>query len=330
MSWSRLDDQFFNHQKVIDLPKDAKLLYLCALTHAAAQLTDGFISPGALRVVSALVDVDPRMAETLVEAELWERTEKGYQIHDYLEYNPSAENVRRDREAAKQRMKVKRTGYVTPEVQPNIQANIERSSAPPYPSPDPINVNEDDNVLSVEVEPNPAPYVPTTPVAEPPKQKLSLVNSEHQPNKTRPAPKPKRDIDEIRVLITSPPMCQWAAENTPFISVAQEADDFLDWLVSKNETRSDYKAAFRMWLRKAVKFSQQNRSNGNGPRATNQPDKLTARLRANDAIFDTGAGEADEQTRNRNVLNLQSRPAPNRGGHDQVGAGLGSGFATNT
>ena len=93
MSWAKLDDQFFTHPKVIDLPKDAKLLFLAALTHCTGQLTNGFITPGALRVVAATVDVSRDEAQTLVAAGLWETADGGWQVHDYLVYQPTRDKA---------------------------------------------------------------------------------------------------------------------------------------------------------------------------------------------------------------------------------------------
>ena len=97
MPWVKLDDQFFSHPKVIDRSKDAKLLYMASLTYCAANLTDGYLSPAALRLAAAMVDVPAGVAQELVSAGLWTRCENGYQIHDYLEYNPSAEEVKQQR-----------------------------------------------------------------------------------------------------------------------------------------------------------------------------------------------------------------------------------------
>jgi hypothetical protein len=130
VSWVKLDDQFFANPKVIELPKDAKLLYIAGLTYCAAQLTDGLISPAALRMVAAMVQVNTKQAAALVTAGLWEREGDGYLVHDYLEYNPSGETVRAERAAARERMRRVRSADVRP--------NIGRSSPSPSPSPSPI------------------------------------------------------------------------------------------------------------------------------------------------------------------------------------------------
>ncbi len=56
MSWVKLDDQIFAHPKIINLAQDAKLLYLAGLAYCAGQLTDGLLSPGAVRMIAAQVD----------------------------------------------------------------------------------------------------------------------------------------------------------------------------------------------------------------------------------------------------------------------------------
>lgn len=98
MSWAKIDDQFFTHKKVIDLSKDAKLLYLVGLTHCSGQLTDGQITTSVLRVLAATVDVDRECVAELVSAGLWDVVEQGYSVHDYHNYNMTAEEVKERKE----------------------------------------------------------------------------------------------------------------------------------------------------------------------------------------------------------------------------------------
>ena len=100
MSWVKLDDQFFSNPKVLLAGRDARDLYLAGLTFCAAQLTDGFIPDNALRMLAAQADVDDpaSLAGRLVAVDLWERVEDGYQIHDWLKYNPPASEQKRKRD----------------------------------------------------------------------------------------------------------------------------------------------------------------------------------------------------------------------------------------
>lgn len=90
MTWVRLDDKFPNHPKVINLSDAAFRLHVSAICYAGEYLTDGHISGRIVRNLSPISNL-ARAVEQLVAARLWEPTEDGYQIHDFLEYNPSAE-----------------------------------------------------------------------------------------------------------------------------------------------------------------------------------------------------------------------------------------------
>lgn len=100
MGWVKLDDEFAEHRKVDALPDGAFRLHVAAMCHAARALTDGFIPedrpPRLMRKYRKSYVTD------LIAAGLWEKATDGWVIHDYLEYNPSAEDElerrRKDRE----------------------------------------------------------------------------------------------------------------------------------------------------------------------------------------------------------------------------------------
>lgn len=113
MPWIKLDDDFFAHRKIIDLSKDAKLLYLAGLTHSSSQLTDGVLTPGAVRAISALVNIRrqnvSKTCSELVQNRLWIVSKDGYEIYHFLDRNPTAAEVREKREATAQRVQSYRT-----------------------------------------------------------------------------------------------------------------------------------------------------------------------------------------------------------------------------
>jgi hypothetical protein len=107
----RLDDQFADHPKVTTAGPLCGWLYVCGLLYAARYLTDGFIPTAHVARLAALPR--PRqLAERLVQGGLWEHAEGGYRIHDYLVYNPTAAQVRRERDAAAERARRTRAGEV--------------------------------------------------------------------------------------------------------------------------------------------------------------------------------------------------------------------------
>jgi hypothetical protein len=138
VTWVKLDDQFFAHERIVGLSKDAKLLYLAGLTYCSSQLTDGRMGRGALRLVGALADVAPEtpMAE-LLEAGLWMSSETGYIVHDYLDYNPTAEQVKQQRTANAQRQAEWRERRVARNGVTNAVSNAPNNGRVTAPRPGP-------------------------------------------------------------------------------------------------------------------------------------------------------------------------------------------------
>lgn len=93
MTWVRIDDTFPDHPKVVGLTDSAFRTYVAGLCYAARYLTDGAIPSSALR------SIGPRKAAAELErAGIWQRTDHGYAIRDYLDYNPSRAEVEANRE----------------------------------------------------------------------------------------------------------------------------------------------------------------------------------------------------------------------------------------
>ena len=99
MSWVKVDDHYPDHPKLQALGDDYDAglsLDIRGKCYASANLTDGFIPARMFRHESAMI-------ARLVEVGLWHVAEGGYMIHDYLEYNPSREEVLKKREAWRER-----------------------------------------------------------------------------------------------------------------------------------------------------------------------------------------------------------------------------------
>ena len=93
--WTRLSDDFFAHPKVVRAGRDARDLYLVALTHCNRHLTDGFVGVEYLRRLTAEAEIDDgaACAGRLVEVGLWEPGDGGWMVHDFLDYNPNRAEV---------------------------------------------------------------------------------------------------------------------------------------------------------------------------------------------------------------------------------------------
>lgn len=89
MVWLRFDDAFPEHPKIVGLSDAAFRLQVTAIAYSSRNLTDGRIPAGAVRSLGFM----PKHAAELVAANVWEKAEKDYQIHDYGDYQPSRRQV---------------------------------------------------------------------------------------------------------------------------------------------------------------------------------------------------------------------------------------------
>lgn len=144
MAWFKVDDSFPQHPKVLAIPRRHRAaavgLWTLGGTWCAAQLTDGYL--GA-HMVEELASTQ-RHADLLVEVGLWEVADGGYQIHDYLDYNPSADEVRAD-QARKHEAKAKagRAGGIASGIArrkhegSRVEAESKQNGSETKPRPDP-------------------------------------------------------------------------------------------------------------------------------------------------------------------------------------------------
>lgn len=95
MPWLKLDDVFTEHPKVIGLSDAAFRVHVHALCYCVRLKTNGVVTQAALRTLRGT----PRLAQQLVDALCWEpRKEGGWLVHDFLDYNPSREQLEVERE----------------------------------------------------------------------------------------------------------------------------------------------------------------------------------------------------------------------------------------
>lgn len=151
MSWIKLDDQWMDHPKIIRAGRDARDMWLASITWCAKQLTDGFIPLNLLPVLAVAAGINVAncqdFATTLIEVRLWDATDGGYLVHDYLDYNPSKEEVLATREARKEAGKAGGLAKAS-KMLANKLAKTQQNSAPsPSPSPS-IETHIHDEILA--------------------------------------------------------------------------------------------------------------------------------------------------------------------------------------
>ena len=105
MPWFKVDDTFHSHPKARRLDLSALGLWTLCGSHSMAYKLNGFVPDW-------LVQGFPKgrqAAERLVRVGLWENAirdeEQGYQFHDWLDYQQSAEEIERDRDHARKRQR---------------------------------------------------------------------------------------------------------------------------------------------------------------------------------------------------------------------------------
>lgn len=153
MGWVSIDDGAPDHRKQLAAGPLACWLWVCGLAYCNRQKArDGFIPEGKVSVLYPIPSWR-REASKLVEVGLWERTEGGYLVHDYHEYQLTAEKVAARQEARREAGKLggKRSGESrrAKQASPGDKANAKQvlreneagcfdaGEANPNPSPSP-------------------------------------------------------------------------------------------------------------------------------------------------------------------------------------------------
>ena len=153
MPWVRFDDQFPIHRKVAGLSDAAFRLHVSAIFWCARNLMDGYVPREDLDDVCARVRTPARFAAECVRRRAWHEAPEpcdspkcpppvdsdGWRIHDYLEYQPSAEQVRLEREAKakrQQRWLDKKKQGQDPSRDASLDGSKDAALPPPPPRPE--------------------------------------------------------------------------------------------------------------------------------------------------------------------------------------------------
>lgn len=114
MTWFKVDDGFLTHPKVYGIKSGPLALWLRAGCWCAGELTDGRVPARALRGLEA----KPAYVKELVDRGLWEPAADGFQFHDWLDYQPSRDQVLKTRNETLQRVRKHRNAVTNAIVTP--------------------------------------------------------------------------------------------------------------------------------------------------------------------------------------------------------------------
>jgi hypothetical protein len=144
--WARFDDSYDTNPKILAAGRDGKDLHSASIRWSARELTDGFIPESAIAIVAGMAGV-PDLAAALERCltavgpsgkGLLERIAGGYQVHDYLNYQPSAAKVRADREEnARRQAEWRRNRRSNSVMEPPVTPLLTDCPVNPNPVPDP-------------------------------------------------------------------------------------------------------------------------------------------------------------------------------------------------
>ena len=219
MTWGKIDDQLAFHPKALAAGNEALGMWVRSLSYSCQMLTGGFISH---EIVSAMGGA--KIAKKLVGAGLWLVAEGGYQFHDWEKYQPCAETEKikreRTRQARSEAGKLGANSRWNDKPQPETMANgMANGMAKPM-------ANEWQN---------------DAPEPEPDNKEVVVI-------------KPTRKTQLQRGWKPSPAGYDYAKEKAPGMNIENALEEFEDYNLRNNRTNADWDAAWRTWVRHAVKF----------------------------------------------------------------------------
>jgi hypothetical protein len=134
MGIAKFDDGIIDNPKFEKAGAAACWLWFCSVLVSRRGLTDGFISKLKVQTLVPGLPQPYKHAEKLVECGLWDEALGGYQVHDYLEWNPSKVQVEEYRQHDKDRKQSARrqksvSGVDTARNPNGIQTDSERRGA---------------------------------------------------------------------------------------------------------------------------------------------------------------------------------------------------------
>lgn len=228
--WVRFDDQFPIHRKIEPLSDGAFRLAVCAIFWSSRQLTDGCIPKSDLVFAAPRTMKRPeKFVKELEGAGLWVATSDGWNIHDFLDYQPSKQQVTADRAKTAERQRRWRERHnkaVTNDVSngvSNAVTNGVTNGAPARPGPSrPV---QEANA-SCESD--------------------TLFGPPSQPSKRNGRKKPEAPIP-VDFTVTDD-MRAWAVDNAPGVDADKVTQKFINHAHANDRRQRDWTAAWRNWL----------------------------------------------------------------------------------
>lgn len=276
MPWVRLDDRFPSHRKVALLSDRAFRLHISAICWCAENLTDGRIADRELPLVAHVRNIKAT-AKQLEEAGVWDRTDDGWVIHDYLDYNPSREQVLAERKKNAERQEKfrrRKSGKPVPPDGSNAPSNgssngVTRTGETRDGDTTATRPQRDGDTTATQST--------SVPAATPQVSGIRNGVTNDAPSRTRPEPLSMADVDgegagssahDLDAFAPSPidvdgfeltdSMRAWALRTFgPGLDLDYETAQFVDHFRAQNVRRPNWPAEWQKWIRRSAKFASE-------------------------------------------------------------------------
>lgn len=301
MPWVKLDDRFPSHRKVALLADRAFRLHVSAICWCSENLTDGRIADRELPLVAKVRGLKAT-AQQLVDAGLWDRIEGGWEIHDYLDYNPSRAQVLAERKKnaeRQERFRQRKSGKPVPPDGNGVTPDAPDARGTHDGDTNAARRRHDDDTTTtgngavLETEPQVNDFrngvtngVPSRPV---PSRPLSMADVDgggagsSAPEDYGPTP---IEVDGFHL---NDAMRRWAHATYPGLDVDHSTAQFISHYRSTGARRKSWPDAWQKWIRDDAKRAAER-----GPR-TPGADVIPFRDRqqqATDDLFDRAMARA--------------------------------------
>lgn len=136
--WHKSSNKLWSNTKIVEVIEEhphAYAVWSISIAYAADKMTDGFIPR---LIAQRFLGATKKDIAVLEERRLWERVEKGWQIHDYLEIQTPAARIQEVREQTKNRVQKFRSKQsdVTVNVTNDVTRYTTRDETPTVTSDD--------------------------------------------------------------------------------------------------------------------------------------------------------------------------------------------------
>ncbi|WP_159107490.1 hypothetical protein [Streptomyces rubrogriseus] len=267
-----MDDRFPSHRKIALLSDRAFRLHVSAICWCAENLTDGRISDRELALVTRVRGVKAT-AKQLEDAGLWDRTDDGWQIHDYLDYNPSREQVlieRKKNAERQERFRRRKNGRPTPPsnggsngVTPDDETRDGDTTATRRKHDGDTTATRSNTVQNEEPQVNEIRNAvtndaPTRPDPNP--ISMADVDGESAGSVARTVERSDDRLTPIDVdgFELTDAMRAWSLRTFgPSLDVDYETAQFIDHFRAQNTRRPNWPAEWQKWIRRSAKFASE-------------------------------------------------------------------------